>query len=147
MLQNLKRLIYGVPESTDTNAGRMAAERQQQAEQVLYKPESRLTEQEIHAVGADGSTWSPWRVSAIDGEQWYVRTSSLQGVAQSPAIAGELSADDFDDDEEADDLDPLESFRREVGIIDARYKRGEMCDDFEPDEIVADDDFGGHDDE
>lgn len=144
MLDRLRR-IFGVPDDPHTAAGRTSPHPRQVLgvpDKPKYQPALALSESQINGVGADGDCWTPWRVSAIDGEQWYVRTSSLQGVAQSPAIAGELSPD-FDDALDGE-LDPLTAFRREVAIL---KNLNSYNDDLESGEIIADDECGEDTDE
>jgi hypothetical protein len=153
MLQSLKRKIFGVPPHDTTEAGRVATHLQRQAEHPpRYLPESRLSEQQIHGVGDDGSTWEPWRIDPITAEQWYVRTS-MCGAEPSPAIVGIAPSDDLSgdaDDDTAFDADvevvdateaTLQAFRRECGIIKSRYECGEIDDAPDADEFGdADDD-------
>ena len=131
MLERLKR-IFGVPTDNQTAAGRMAGKLQAIDEQPMYLPESRLTEQQINAVGDDGSVWIPWREDA-DGQQWFQRVSQdSQQQAAAPEILAFDAADDVDDanpfNDDDGEHDPIEAFRRECSIKQSQYLRGEIGD-------------------
>ena len=142
MFERLKR-IFGVPDDNQTAAGRMARKLQAIDARPMYLPESRLTEQQINAVGDDGSVWIPWRDDA-DGEQWFQRVSQdSQQQAVAPEIlafdAGDDDGDDDDDEFLTDgDVDPLEAFHRETAILKSQYERGEIGNLFGDSEYQAD---------
>jgi hypothetical protein len=101
------RQIFGVPAGVDTAASRAAAQHHRAAETPMYLPESAVPPGGIDGVAADGSTWQPWRVSAIDGETWYARTSGDDAPA-TPTIHGIAPGDELPDND-AGDVDPWQA--------------------------------------
>lgn len=123
------KTIFGIP-SVDMTAG-MSADRSPK-----FLPESRLTQEQIHGVGADGSTWSPWRIDGM-GEQWYERISRddagqqmIHGIADGHGDLPESSPEDSDSElsNELDSIasDAIQGFRRKLGVLRAQYERGEI---------------------
>ena len=131
----INRTIYGIPPG-ELEAGTVQFQRpllQPEIESPMFKRESELTQEQIHGVGEDGSTWQDWRTD--DTGLWYRRTSNaVRGIEPAVEIAAfdadsELGDFDFQADDDTTGVDDiLGKFRRDVAILKARHGRGELSD-------------------
>lgn len=118
MLQNLKRVIFGIP-AENVEASRAAKFGQAQTESPQFLPESALTKRQIN--GSDsGENWERWRISSDTNEQWYRRVS---GDSPAAEIRGEAKTDDTNNDDDVEAMsDIVQKFHRDLELIRTRYE-------------------------
>lgn len=120
MFQNLKRLIFGIPE-TNTKASQSQPAKPVQTV-GMFLPASRVPENGVEGVAVDGSCWEEWRTDP-SGEQWFRRVSKVDAQPSEIHAIDSYETNDNPTDDQLDEFDELDEEYRLAKLMFAKHKK------------------------